>query len=92
MSSKELLKVIPLLERLSLIRFGNEAGIQRLQEAIDFADQIKDVDTDGVQPMISPNENKCTLLRDDISVLTKKEDITKNADHLIEGYFVAPNQ
>ena len=92
MSSKELLKVIPLLERLSLIRFGNESGIRRLQEAIDFADQIQEVNTEGVQPMVSPNETKCTLLRDDICIETKKEEITKNADRLIEGYFVAPNQ
>jgi len=87
-----MLKVIPLLERLSLIRFGNEVGIKRLQEAIDFADQIKDVDTDGVEPMISPNENKCTLLRDDIVKETKKEEIIRNADRLVEGYFVASNQ
>jgi len=92
MSSKELLKVIPLLERLSLIRFGNEAGIKRLQEAIEFADHIQEVNTDGVQPMISPNENKCTLLSEDVRTATSKEEITQNADRLIEGYFVAPNQ
>jgi len=92
MSSKEILKVIPLLERLSLIRFGNESGIKRLQEAIDFANQIQEVNTDGIEPMISPNDNKCTQMREDIVSQTKKEDITKNADRLIEGYFVAPNQ
>ena len=92
MTSKDILKVIPLLERLSLIRFGNEVGIKRLQEAIHFADQIQEANTDGIEPMISPNENKCTLLRDDLIIETQKEEITKNADRLIEGYFVAPNQ
>jgi len=45
----------------------------------------------GVQPMISPNETKCTLLRDDMVIETNKQEITQNADYLIEGYFVAPN-
>ena len=92
MSSKDLLKLVPLLERLSLIRFANETGIKRLQEAIDFAQQIQEVNTEGVQPMISPNDNRCTQMRDDVVIATNKEDIIKNAKQLIEGYFVAPNQ
>ncbi|XP_054164478.1 glutamyl-tRNA(Gln) amidotransferase subunit C, mitochondrial-like [Oppia nitens] len=92
MASKDLLKVIPLLERLSLIRFANEGGIKRLNEAIEFANHLQEVNVDGVQPMISPNEGKCIHMRDDISVVTNKDEITQNAVHLIEGYFVAPNQ
>jgi len=92
MSSKHILRVVPLLERLSLIRFANESGVTRLQEAIEFADQLLEVNVDGVEPMISPNETKCTLLRHDIAHHTTKEDITQNAKHLVEGYFVAPNQ
>ncbi|CAG2114095.1 unnamed protein product [Medioppia subpectinata] len=92
MSSKDILKVVPLLERLSLIRFGNESGVKRLREAIDFADQLKDINVDGVEPMISPNETKCTFLRQDTATHTDKQDITQNAKFLVEGYFVAPNQ
>lgn len=89
-SARDVLKVIPLIERLSLIRFANESGIKRLSEAIEFANQFKDVNTDGVIPMISPIEKSCTYLRNDINIETKREDITKNASHMIEDYFVAP--
>jgi aspartyl-tRNA(Asn)/glutamyl-tRNA(Gln) amidotransferase subunit C len=89
-STKEFLKVVSLIERLSLIRFADKSGIKRLEEAIDFANQIKEVDTSGVIPMISPIESNCVHLRNDINSETKREDITKNANQLIEEYFVVP--
>jgi len=89
-AAKDFLKVVPLIERLSLIRFANESGIKRLEEAIEFANQIKECQTEGVQPMISPNETDCTYLRDDISTETNREDITRNASRMIEDYFVVP--
>ncbi len=45
------------LERLALVDFGNEAGIERLEAAIRFADQIRLVDTEGVPPMYTVQED-----------------------------------
>ena len=39
------------LERLSLVDFANVEGIRRLEEAIEFAQPIKEVNTEGVEPM-----------------------------------------
>ena len=39
------------LERLALVDFANQAGIERLESAVRFADQLYFVNTDGVQPM-----------------------------------------
>jgi hypothetical protein len=41
------------LERTSLVDFGNEEALRRLQEAIRFADTMLEVDTTGVEPFTS---------------------------------------
>lgn len=49
---------IALLERLSLVDCANKQGIETLEEAIAFADQILQVDTTDVEPLITPLEDK----------------------------------
>jgi len=46
------------LERTSLVDFGNDEALRRLQEAIKFADTLLEVDTQGVKPMTSVLENE----------------------------------
>lgn len=89
-NTKDLTKIISLLERLSLVDFANKNGIKRLEEAIRFADQIHQVNTHGVEPMITPMEKQCTYLRDDILAQTNRKSATQNASKMIEHYFVAP--
>ena len=43
--------------------FSNVEGIRRLEDAIDFADPIRHVDTEGVEPMYSVLEDKVEALR-----------------------------
>ena len=43
--------------------FANEEGIRRLEDAIDFADPIRDVETKGVEPMYTVLEDKVEALR-----------------------------
>ena len=52
------MELIEHLERLALVDFGNEAGIERLESAIRFADQIRVVNTDNVQPMDTVLEDR----------------------------------
>lgn len=49
---------IALLEKLSLVDCANKEGIRTLEEAIAFADHIQQVDTTGVDPLITPLEDK----------------------------------
>jgi len=82
--------VIERLLRFSLIKFKDprHLPLKTLEEAIDFAKIITEVDTTGVEPMFSPTE---TLhLREDVVKETSREEIQKNAVKLIEDYFVAP--
>jgi len=51
-------ETIELLERLSLVDFANKKGIERLEDAIRFADQIRVIDTTDVEPMITVLEDR----------------------------------
>ena len=46
------------LERLALVDFSNQEGVERLSAAIRFADQLQLVDTTGVEPMETVLEDR----------------------------------
>lgn len=50
-------ETIALLERLSLVDCANKKGIDTLEAAIEFADQIQQVDTTGVEPLVTVLED-----------------------------------
>lgn len=52
---------IALLERLSLVDCENKQGIETLEAALEFADQILQVDTEGVEPLITVLEDRYLL-------------------------------
>ena len=79
------------LERLSLVDFANRAGIRRLEEAIQFADQILHINTDSVKPLISVlQEDSLSVRTDEITEGNTRDEILSNAFITEEEYFVAP--
>lgn len=50
--------LIDYLERVSLVGFDNEKAVKIVEGAIRFADQIFNVDTSNVQPLISVLEDE----------------------------------
>ncbi len=46
------------LENLSLVDFSNTESVQRLEEAIAFAEPLKEVATTGVEPLYSVLEDQ----------------------------------
>ena len=63
-----------------------------MEEAINFAEPIQDLDTTGVEPMYTVLENECLNLRADEleKNLPSREEILSNAVLTEEDYFVAP--
>ena len=51
-------ELIQHLERLSLVDFGSQEAVARLEKAITFADRLHAVNTDGVEPMESVLEDR----------------------------------
>ena len=78
------------LERLSLVDFANIEGIKRLEEAIEFAQPLKEVKTEGVEPMFTVLDDATLRLAEDQPELCSRQDILVNAAKTEEDYFVAP--
>uniref|UniRef100_A0A8C4TZQ2 Uncharacterized protein n=1 Tax=Falco tinnunculus TaxID=100819 RepID=A0A8C4TZQ2_FALTI len=55
-----MLEVLDHLEHLALVDFRDSEGVERLQKAIQFADQLQEVNTDGVEPMDTVLEDRCS--------------------------------
>lgn len=54
-------ETIALLERLSLVDCANKEAIETLEDAIAFADQIHQVDTNNVDPLITVLEDRSII-------------------------------
>ncbi|XP_030814823.1 glutamyl-tRNA(Gln) amidotransferase subunit C, mitochondrial isoform X2 [Camarhynchus parvulus] len=84
-------EVLEHLEHLALVDFRDAEGVERLQKAIQFADQLHEVNTDGVEPMDSVLEDRCLYLReDDVTEGNCTKELLENATEKVEEYFVAP--
>ncbi|KAI7813257.1 glutamyl-tRNAGln amidotransferase subunit C, partial [Triplophysa rosa] len=79
------------LERLALVDFGSKEGVDCLEKAIRYADQLHVVNTDGVEPMDSVLEDRTLYLRaDTVTEGERAEELLKLAKQTVEEYFVAP--
>ncbi|XP_068065357.1 glutamyl-tRNA(Gln) amidotransferase subunit C, mitochondrial [Anomalospiza imberbis] len=84
-------EVLDRLEHLALVDFRDSASVERLHKAIQFADQLHQVNTDGVEPMDSVLEDRCLYLRqDDVTEGNCTKELLENAREKVEEYFVAP--
>ena len=72
--------------------FANVRGIERLEEAIDLAEKIVDVDTEGVEPLYSVLEDETLQLRQDVpaEISNNRKSLLKLAVVTEEDYYVAP--
>ncbi|NXX17775.1 GATC amidotransferase, partial [Podargus strigoides] len=88
---KVTVEVLDHLEHLALVDFRDAEGVERLQKAIEFANQLHEVNTEGVEPMDSVLEDRCLYLReDDATEGNCTKELLKNAREKVEEYFVAP--
>ncbi|KAM9669389.1 glutamyl-tRNA(Gln) amidotransferase subunit C, mitochondrial-like [Dama dama] len=83
-------ELIQHLERLSLVDFGSQEAVSRLEKAIAFANQLRAVNTGGVEPMESVLEDRCLYSRsDDVVEGSCAEELLQNSHRVVEEYFVA---
>ncbi|XP_062446356.1 glutamyl-tRNA(Gln) amidotransferase subunit C, mitochondrial [Rhea pennata] len=83
--------VLRRLEQLALVDFRDAEGVERLREAVRFAERLREVGAEGVEPMDSVLEDRRLYLReDDVTEGNCAKELLKNASQKIEDYFVAP--
>ncbi|XP_029961630.1 glutamyl-tRNA(Gln) amidotransferase subunit C, mitochondrial [Salarias fasciatus] len=79
------------LERLALVDFRTKQGLDCLEKAIRFADQLHVVDTTEVEPMDSVLEDRALYLRNDAVMEGDcAEKLLQLSKNTVEEYFVAP--
>ncbi|CAO1402507.1 unnamed protein product [Diamesa hyperborea] len=83
---------IILLERLSLVDLDRKEAVQVLEDSIEFANRIQNIDTENVEPLYTVLENHKLELREDaVTDGNIQQDVLKNAQITEEEYFLAPS-
>lgn len=87
---------IPLVERLaqlSRLEFNEDEKQEikkDLEKILSFMEQLNEVDTENVEPLVYINENE-NVFREDVVVQTlNKEEVLKNAPLPDDNYFKVP--
>jgi|TARA_B100001059_G_scaffold53467_1_gene47575 aspartyl-tRNA(Asn)/glutamyl-tRNA(Gln) amidotransferase subunit C len=81
------------LAHLARLEFSNEELIdiiKDLEKIIEFCDQLKSLDTQGIDPLIYLSDEINVLREDKVSEGLKKEDALKNAPASDSDYFKVP--
>jgi len=86
----ETVKKIAFLSRLKIEDENVEATKEEFNKILAWVDTLKEVDTDGVEPLVSVNENSIALRKDEVVAGGCAKEVLANAPVQEYGYFVAP--
>lgn len=90
MIDKETLQKIAHLARLH-IKPEEEAKLQKdMSEILDWVDKLREVDTEGVAPLIHMTEETNVLRKDEVEPSLGKKEALKNAPQTDGQHFLVP--
>ncbi len=82
------------LARLSKLEFSDEEKsemVKDFKKMVGFVDTLKEVDTEGVKPLIHVNEDVTNILREDeVGGMLSSENALKNAPDKDSSYIKVP--
>ena len=81
---------IAFLSRLKIEDNVKDATKEEFNKIIQWVDQLKEVKTDNVEPLISVNENSIQLREDEVTQGQCSKEILANAAMKEYGYFAVP--
>tara|TARA_Y100001968_G_C18717196_1_gene418473 strand:+ start:160 stop:462 length:303 start_codon:yes stop_codon:yes gene_type:complete len=88
-------KTVERLAELSKLEFSEkekEEMVKDFQKIVSFVNKLKELDTEGVEPLVYVNENITNVLREDIPrEMVSREDALKNAPDKDTNYIKIPN-
>ena len=79
-----------LLSRLKIEDDKIKATEDEFNKILQWVDQLKEVDTENVEPLISVNENHLSLRKDEVTDGNQADAILANAPMKEYGYFAVP--
>ena len=87
---KETVRRIAFLSRLRVDDDKIEATEKEFNKILQWVEQLKEVNTDEVEPLISVNENNLTLRADEVTEGNQADAVLANAPMKEYGYFAVP--
>ena len=81
------------IAKLSRIKIDSETEEKmkiELNNILSWVDTLQEVDTEGIEPMLSIFKDKIELRLDEVTAKCTRDDILKNAPETKEGFFVVP--
>ncbi len=81
---------IAFLSRLKIEDDKVQTAEDEFNKILDWVEQLKEVDTDNVEPLVSVNENKLQMRVDEVTEGNQSEAVLANAPMKEYGYFAVP--
>ena len=86
-------KTVKKVSKLAKIRINEREEsklIEELNNILGWVDELKKVDTEKIEPMLSVFNESMVMRKDEVSSATSDELVLKNAPESKSGFFVVP--
>lgn len=87
---KETVRRVAFLSRLKIEDDKIETTEQEFNKILNWVEQLKEVDTDNVEPLVSVNDSNIVCRQDEVTEGNQSQAVLKNAPMQEYGYFVVP--
>lgn len=88
--NEELIDKLAKLSRLSFETDEKKAIMKDLERMLEFVEQLKEVDTEGIEPLIHINPEVNVLREDSVTEELSQKEALKNAPEHDSFYFKVP--
>ena len=85
-----IVRKIAKLSRIKIDSNTQETMKIELNNILSWVESLQEVNTDGVEPMLSIFKDQMELRLDEVNSKCRRDDILKNAPEKKEGFFVVP--
>ncbi|MBP5615184.1 MAG: Asp-tRNA(Asn)/Glu-tRNA(Gln) amidotransferase subunit GatC [Alphaproteobacteria bacterium] len=86
----EMVKQVAFLARLKVEDSKVESTKEEFNNILAWVEQLKEVNTDNVEPLVAVNDTKLVVRDDEVADGNLKEAVLKNAPMQEFGYFAVP--
>ena len=90
MIDNEAVKKVAFLSRIKIDDDKIEATKEEFNKILNWVEQLKEVNTDGIEPLVSVTEGNVIMRADEVQKNNTAIDVLANAPEKEYGYFVVP--
>ena len=88
--NQETIKNLSTLARLRLPQEREEKILSDLQSILDWVEQLKEVNIEGMEPLVSVTQGNAPMRQDVVTDGGLQKELMMNAPEEIQGFYVVP--